>query len=234
MAEKTETNESVQETSEVSPEAEAKQEQKAEAKPSENLAAYEGNKMLLEMFSDPDVQAILAARREGKEIKVVPANDRVIPEAEAAQADELEDYDDDIKKLVELIDKKFDTRLDPVIAKVTQLEGLAQGMQKQAVDNQIKAVSDKHEDFDKYRKEMAELARGEGKNLSVQELYVLAKLRAGELNMTEPSTYSERPTTPPRRKGLPEKKDTASKRGRKGFQVTLADALENLDLSPRE
>jgi hypothetical protein len=200
---------------------------------SENLGDFDGGRILMDMVSDPDIQAVLLARREGRAVKITDANAE--PEAEPSPAiptAELDDFDDDIKRVAELLHKQISSKLDPVIEKVSVLEGLAQGMQRQAIDGQIKAVAEKYPDFEKYRKKMGELARGDGKGLGVEELLLLAKHRAGELALTEPSTHSERPTPSPRRRpALNKDKGDAPRRGRKGFQVTLADALENLDFS---
>jgi hypothetical protein len=211
---------------------ETDEEVEAESTP-ESLVQFDGNQMLMDLMSDPLVQKVLTAKKEGRAITLTEEDTAGLePEAaaEAAELAELDEFaDEDIKKLVVLLDKKLKHTVEPISQRLTQLEGLAQGYEKQAVDGQIAAVANKHSDFDKYRKAMAELARGPGAGLGVEELYAVAKLRAGELPLTEPSTHSERPTPTPRRPGAKDKK-AAPARGRKAFQIRLADALEDLDI----
>lgn len=189
------------------------------------LGGFDGSQLLLGLMSDPDVQAILSARREGKTTRVLLDEESETPEGTEliSDDDELEDVDDDIKKVVSLLEKK----LQPLTSKVKQLEQLAQNYERTTVDNQIKQVESKHKDFNKYRKEMAKLAREVG-GLGVEELFLLAKHRAGALNLSEPSTHSERPTPTPRSRMGKDKK-SATKLGRRGFRSTLANALDDLD-----
>lgn len=194
------------------------------------------NRLLATMVSDPDIQAVLAARRTGRSVKVVdePLEPTEEPKEDEVITDEsLEGFDDDIKKVVGLLGKQIDSKLTPITDKLTALEHIAQGYEKQAVDNQIGVASKKHPDFDKYRSQMAELARGAGSGLAVEELYLLSKHRAGDLKTVLESTHSEQPTPTPRRKGVGSTLKENSKPSRRGFQARLADALDNLDDIPR-
>jgi hypothetical protein len=178
--------------------------------------------------------AVLNAKNAGQQVQVVPGDGQQESAASEEDYTELEEFGPDVKKLVGLIDKKIGARLDPVTQKVGILETLAAGLQRREVTDQIASVAKKHPDFEKYRKKMAEMSRAEGMSgLGVEELLLLAKHRAGELALSEPSTHSERPTPTPRRPGAGMVKDDKPKHGRKAFQVTLADALDNLDFTPR-
>lgn len=192
----------------------------------------DSNRLLATMVSDPDIQAILAARRAGKSVQVVEAS---APTIEEPQKEEviteatMEEFDDDMKKVVGLLGKQIDSKLTPITDKLNALESIAQAYEKQAVDNQIGAISKKHADFDKYRSQMADLARGAGSGLPVEELYILSKHRAGDLKTVVESTHSEQPTPTPRRKGVGSTLKENSKPSRRAFQTSLADALENLE-----
>lgn len=208
----------------------------AAAAEDQDLESFDQNRFLVNMVSDPEIQEILAARRDGRDVRVVSEDKKPPAVAPEPVAEEIlgEEIDDDTKKLINLFDKKISSKLDPLIEKVGNLEHLAQGMEKKAFSDQIAQISSKHPDFNKYRKQMAKLARAEGAGLGVEELFILSKHRAGELNVTEPSTHSEKPTPTPRRRS-PHNKDIEEGRPvsrRKRFQVTLADALDNLENLP--
>lgn len=226
-------------TPEVEPETEtAESEAKAEAITEAERVRTENNQLLLGLMSDPDIQEVLNARREKRAIKVVADGQETSGETEAEAADaeeeeaEIEGLDDDVKKIVKLLGKKVDKSIGPITERLAAIEELAQGYQRQAVDGQVKTVASKYKDFDKYRKQMAQIVR-EIPGASVEELFLLAKHRAGDLSLVEPSTHSERPTPTPRRTASKDKK-VGARRGRKGFQSTLIDALERIDFTPRD
>jgi len=200
--------------------------------PAATPADSETQRYLLSLVADPDVQKILAARGSGQDVEVVSrSNHEAEVAAETEVEESLEGVDEDIKRVVNILDKKISSKVNPLLDKIGALEQLAQGYETRAMNDQIKDISSKHKDFNKYRKEMAAIARKEGVGLGVEELFLLAKHRAGELSLDEPSTHSERPTPTPRRIS-PHNKNTDDKTRpsspRKRFQVTLADALENL------
>lgn len=199
----------------------------------------QSSKLLMEMASDPQIAQILAARREGLEIEINTVDN--LPPKEKALGDQVDlgNMDDDVRKVVEILEEKIKSSLGPLTDKIKALENIAQQYENNVVASTIKDVSKRHKDFDKYRKQMAELARNEGAGLGVEELLLLSKHRAGDLSLTDPSTESERPTPTPRRITGQEQSDSNEKSqggpsGRRQFQVKLADALDNLDFRLRE
>ena len=209
-------------------------------KESEITAAQtEAQRMLVGIVSDPEVAQILAARREGRTVKIVDVEDDsdkpdpVSTEIELPK-ETLEDLDPNIKTVVETISKHIDNRLTPLTAQLAKLQTLADGMQAKVVEDQIGTISTKHKDFEKYRPEMARLSRSEGSGLSVEQLYTLAKLADGKLDLTEPSLHSEKPTPTPKRKGIgPVTREGQKPSSRASWNATLADALDRT-LSPSE
>ena len=206
--------------------------------PELSTAQVDAQRMLIGVVSDPEVAQILAARRDGRTVKIVDV-DTPDPEPEQKPtsleipSDTLDELDPGIKTVVESIAKHIDSRLTPLTEQVNKLQGLADLMQQRTMDTQIGEISGKHKDFEKYRTEMARLSRAEGSGLAVEQLYVLAKLKDGGLNLTEPSTHSEKPTPTPRSRGAGQKKVDASSHGRKAWNTLLADTLDRT-LSPHE
>lgn len=202
----------------------------AEEESSGDLLGFDATRTLMELVSNPDVQAVLEAQKTGRKIKIVA--EETAAEADEAEAEtELEELEEPVKKALKLIDKKMKLITDPLNSKIATLESLAKTYEQQAVSSQIKNISGKHKDFNKYRKSMAKLVRdGAGAGLSVEELYLVSKHRAGDLKPAEASTHSERPTpTPRRREAVAKRAETP--RGRRGWNMVLADALENLTIS---
>ena len=202
-----------------------------------------GGRLLASMVADPEIQAILAARRENREVKVVDAQATDNGEVEAEEArvseldKELENLDEDTRQIVRVLDKHLTSRLAPVTEELGILKKIAEGYERKAVTDKITEVADKHPDFHKYRSKMAEISRAEGAGLAVEELYLLAKFRSGDVDLSPASTDSERPTPTPRR-GPGAKDRSAGKldgagSSRKEFQITLADALDKLETRPR-
>lgn len=196
--------------------------------PPQNDAA----KALVELLADPQIAEIVAARQAGRGVNIVDVESaEVEPEVPVVKDEDLEDLDPEIRKVVDVLTSHITARIGPLDEKIAALEGLASKMQETAVGKQIEAVEDKHKDFGKYRAEMAKISRNEGSGLEIEELYLLSKHRAGDLNITNPSTDSEKPTPSPRRKGIGPRRDNNSKNAQavssgRAFKISLADALD--------
>lgn len=210
---------------------------------SEQTGSSDMDRFVANLMSDPEINAILQARRTGKKVKIIEEEENPSGgEEEESLVDDpaFADLDDDTKRVVQVMEKRLSGALRPIMDKVGSLEQIAVSYEQQAIDRQIAETQKKHPDMKKYIKDMAKLSREEGAGLKAEELYLLAKHRAGKLDLVSPSTDTERPTATPRQRRpgdtMRGKKTgtNANPRGRKGFQVTLADALENLDLSARE
>lgn len=197
------------------------------------VAEGEASKALVELLADPQIAEIVAARRAGRGVNIVDVESaEAEPDEVPAMADdELEDLDPEMRKVVRVLTAHMTNSINPLKDKVSALEALASTMQQTAVSDQISEVEKKHKDFDKYRADMAKLARAEGSGLGIEELYLITKARAGDLNVTDPSTDSEKPTPTPRRKGIGPRRDNnnnlpSTVSSGRAFKLTLADALD--------
>ncbi len=226
---------SIDEVQEVDYTEEGAEEAPDNGQPQESAAQTEAQRLLFGIISNPEVAQILQANRDGKIAKVT-VSDTAEPESSPAALeipeDALEDLDPGIRTVVETISKHIEAQISPLTEKVNKLQLLADGMQKTAMDTQIGKVAGKHKDFEKYRGKMADISRAEGAGLSVEQLYVLAKLQDGDLNLTEPSTHSERPTPTPQRRAV-RSKTAGPQVGRKAWQISLGDALDRT-LTPEQ
>lgn len=186
--------------------------------------------LLAGIVSDPDVAAVLAAKRANKVVKVSTDEEEVEVETEdegesTDGGEGEEEHSDEVRQVIAVLK----AQLKPVTERLENLEGVAQNYQRQAANVQINEVSSRYKDFEKYRKSMAELSESHP-GLGVEELYILAKHKADDLVIVQPSTESERPTPIPRTQPLTKEK-RGSRHGRRGFQNIMADALKRVDFS---
>ncbi len=195
---------------------------------SDRLKAVEQNQALNALMADPEVQEVIKLKRAGKPVavsEIVEGKDETVNEEDGL------DDDDPAKEVLQRFAKIIDKKLNPISERLASIEGLADDVRRQGVDSQVKTLREKHEDFDKYRDQMMVLAK-DNTGLDVEELYMLARKRAGKLDLTNASTFSEKPTTQilPRRSIRGVAKSPGRQRGRQGFQKILAKALDGLEL----
>ena len=194
----------------------------------DRLKAVEQNQALNALMADPEVQEVIRLKRAGKPVAVSEKADK---EEETADEEDAIDDDDPAKEVLHRFAKIIDKKLSPISERLSSIEGLADDVRRQGVDSQVKTLREAHEDFDKYRDQMMVLAK-DNTGLDVEELYMLARKRAGKLDLTTASTFSEKPTTQTvHRKGIKRvAKASGRQRGRQGFQKILAKALDVLEL----
>lgn len=201
------------------------------------LQAKQNEAALTQLLADKDIQAVIAARRAGKTVKI---SEEVAEKIEDAQ-DEVEDLTaglddkDPLKKTLGSIQKiltqglkglesRFDDRLKSV-------EHVSEEVKRRDVTDQIATVAKKYRDFKDFREPMVELSK-QHPGLGVEDLYILSKNRAGKLRLAESATFSEKPSAfslpggPAKRAEV--KKDRPN--GRQGFTQILREGLSRLDV----
>lgn len=205
------------------------------------LARLEQNSALLTLMADEDVRAVVEAKRSGRKVRVSPADEpEAEPEPEPSIASDL-DENDPVRQTLERVDTLIKVRLkaanDSINARLAGLEGLGNEIKRKDVTSQVDVARSKFKDLDQYKDAMVTLSR-ENPTLSVEDLYVLSKSRAGKLRQAEQTTFSEKPTSQPRR-STPSK-PTAGGRpperpaGRKGFSALLAESLNEATFGDKE
>jgi hypothetical protein len=217
----------------------ALEEQDVDSKEGEGEGQY--GPALIALLSDPDINAVLQAKRAQKGVRVVVGEDGEVQGEEEEEGEGEEDeeltLDEDEKKAIDRLAKILDRKLKPFGERLSSLEGLAQTVQRDGIQKEVSSVKKKYPDLDKYRKVMAKLAdKLPGAN--VEELYLIAKARAGELAVQETSTFSEKPTESrierKRKSGGQERKEQKEKEreakaGSRGFRTALQEVLEDME-----
>ena len=191
----------------------------------DRIKQLEDNRVLDQMMNDPDVQKVLDLKRSGKSVEV----GEPVVEEEKSEFDV--DPDDPAAELLKKIGGMMDNKLGKLKDRLHIIEGIAQRAQSNEVNNEIDRLKTKHRDFDTYKDSMVKLSN-ENAGLNVEELYTMAKMRAGKLDIVQPSTFSEKGTTQPRR--MLKKAGSTTPRGRQGFNKIVRAALDGLDLDSLE
>jgi hypothetical protein len=205
---------------------------------SERIKRLEENEAVRSVLADPEIQKVLNARRSGKTVRVVEDEDEVEDEETPWEPNLAvpEDDDDPQSKLLKQIGglfREFDQHITKKQARLEErleaLGGFAQNVQKKEVQEQVEKARGKFKDFKEYSGEMLKLSE-RLPDLNVEELYLLAKQRAGKLKLDEPSTHSEKPTHQPARLAERKGRKQETPKGRKGFNSMLQEALGELEL----
>jgi len=199
---------------------------------STRLQQLEQSQVAMQLLADPDIQRVIEAKRQGKPLKIST-------EVEAPPADEPSSLtrdlpdDDPMKETLSKIEKTLvnvvESRMSPLLDRLQAIEGFAGEAQKKEVQTAVAVAQKKFSDFNEYRGQMLELAKT-NQNLQVDELYLLAKSRAGKLKLPEQSTFSEKPTSQPRRPTTNASDSRKAVTGRAAWNQTLQKALEGLSL----
>lgn len=196
--------------------------------------------VLMSLLSDAEVNQVIQAKKNNQSVRVIVGDDDDAVSDEGEESDEVgEDEEVEVdegattrKQLIDGVLKAIDKKFKPLTDRLDGLEDLAETIQKGTIQKEVAAVKSKHEDFNQYSKAMSILSK-EIPGLRVQEYYLIAKARAGKLNIEKPSTFSEKPTggrTRITREGRKERSDEPVKRGSRGFKMMLHDVLDDMDL----
>jgi hypothetical protein len=185
---------------------------------------------LAKILGDPDVQALLAAKQKGAKVKVT--------EGEEPTAAQLPD-DVDVetmtnKELVKFLLGNVSKTIAEATSKATQpldqrtktFEAFVVQQMQDTAAKAVKSAKEKFQDFEQYRKAMHK-ASLDNPGLDVDELYLIAKKRAGALDETPPRIQSERPSAAP---GKPARRaPKTNPHGSSGWNNSIAQALESLN-----
>ncbi len=195
----------------------------------DRVTDLEANQGLLQLLSDPQIAAVIEAKKAGKTVKV--STEEVVPDPTLdAQVDDItKDLDDDDpnRGLLTSLSKLIDEKLSAQDERITAVEEHAQGSAQKEISTAVAAARSKFKDFDTYKSEIVSLSKA-NPNLGLEELYMIAKVRSGDLDITKTETHTEKPTVvQPSRRTAATKKENP-RRGKKGFTAMLAEALEKI------
>jgi hypothetical protein len=190
------------------------------------------------LLADPMIREYLSLKAAGKEVRLLPAEAVKQPEPTPDPDFETMTNGELMKYMISKVSELTDTRaksiaesevsrlrdqvtphLNAVVAHTAESEQLR-------VKSQIEAAKAAHPDFDQMRPKMVELNKSTP-GLSVEELYVLAKVRSGLPLISQNELATERPSVlPGNRERYSRPKDT---NGSAGFERLMDAALSTRD-----
>lgn len=206
----------------------------------ERIDALEQRTILAQLMADPDIQAVIRSKNAGKQIKVVEDVEEPVEDDTSSVISEVtKDLPENdptkaiLEKMGRVIEEQVSRKLNPLLDRLKGVEGMVVEVQRKKVQDQVANAQKKYKDLDQYRDAMVTLSK-ENPSLKVEDLYILAKSRAGKLQLAEAKTFSEKPNdsqgirTPSKLK----KPDGGKKipQGRNGFASLLQDSLNKLEL----
>ena len=196
------------------------------------VASLESSQDLMKLLSDPDVMKVIEAKQGGSKV-TVSLEDLVKSPNVVDQVAELTkdmDSDDPQRDLLGQLAHLLDERLGPLADRIDAVENHARNGVKKDINAEVATARTKFSDFDAYKDMMVQLSE-ELPGLAVQELYVLAKTRKGDLDISNPATFVEKPTQQSSTRRNTPSKPTNPRRGRRGRHEMLSEALERVDFS---
>lgn len=207
-------------------------------------AVEQAQTILTTLLSDPDIAKVVQLKKLNKPVRFQEEVEEEAEEAEEPTGPSIKDLaegDPAVEKTLERIDKlimgrvgKLEAVLEKLGGRIEGVEKFSGGIQQKEVAQQVDNVSKKYKDFGDFQGKLVELSKN-NPGLNVEELYLIAKTRAGKLKLDEPSTFSEKPqgvTRNPTQRRDP--KAPRMGRGRNGFTDFLRQKLEGIDLNPAE
>lgn len=209
----------------------------------ERMGISQAEKDLLnQLRADPDVRAIIEAKGRGEKFRITKgAEEQVQEKEETIDEAELETMSNaklykfmseklgksSEKTISKVMERIFNEKLPEMLAPINQqLQGFQQfagRTEEEKAVNQILETKKKYGDFDKYTDKMVNIQRT-ATGLSPEELYLVAKLRSGNLPMTTPKTVSERPNSVAARPATKGSRDERSVNPTVGFDQLLRKA----------
>lgn len=189
-------------------------------------ANVSGNTEVAKLMADPDVRALLEAKQAGRKVKLV-ADDVAPPEEDEPDFNNMSNTDL-VKHLGKVVvraaSEAAEKRMAGMEGQLTEVMRYIQTSETTGVQKQIETMKAKFPDFDNLRKTMAEINRATPGH-SVEELYVLAKVREGGLEGLQSGLGSERPTGSTARPPRKQQRKVPLPTGRRGFAALLDEAL---------
>ena len=208
-------------------EAKAAQEAEIAAQLKSMDARLGSSETLAKIMNDPDIRAVLDARQAGRKVRLVEDKDELEDEPEvdldALSNKQLAKYL--LKQVVKASGEAAETRIGKMEQTLQGILTHIQGSATADVREKVESMKGRFADFDDLREMMTEINR-ETPGHSVEELYVLAKVRENGLDGLASGLRSERPSSSTARPSRKNQRKTPLPTGRKGFDVLLQEALE--------
>jgi hypothetical protein len=201
------------------------------------------NQQMMQLLQDPMIQQVLSARQSGKKFKLVddaPAAPQVEePLVPLDQMNNTQMYQHMNKTLTnqlgqmlpQVVEQMIEKHLGPIQQQLQGVNGFVAQTVEQKTQNKIQEAQKKYTDFNKFGNQMVELYK-QAPGLEPEELYLIAKARAGSPVTPVTQMESERPGTSATRPTLFEARGKKPlPPGPRGFEALMKQTLDRQDFS---
>lgn len=160
------------------------------------------------LLSDPTVRSVLEAKQRGEEVVVLPKAelDKIKtvqrPEENQNLVQDLNEIDDNnqlatalLGRTTKAVEEVVSKQLSPLMSRLQAMEQVANQTIAAQVDQQVQVLKQKYRDFDDFQNDMLDIAKV-NKGLTVEELYIMAKVRKNSPIVPASGLDSEKPTKP--------------------------------------
>lgn len=204
-----------------------------------------------ELMKDPEIFSILRARQSGKRVKIVEEGAEPPASSAPQQSDGLDGIDETtlegmskkemvglvLKSVTKQLDNFFKQQSQPIVDRLGQLENTASSFAQERTQQAVQQVAQKYPDFWDFKDPMIQLSQ-KHPTMDAEELYLMAKVRAGKFVPKTSRTSTERPTNMSTRPPKVQQKNHTEQAIRELANQSLKGFFEanreGIDLDPRE
>ena len=202
----------------------------------------EQQELVAQIIADPDVRAVLKAKENGENVKVIsgeteiPSRTPNVLDFPAESMEEEVDVEEMSNRqlmkrfgdqIISSVNSSIDKKLKGVNDRLGQIDGYVNQVEKKEANKQIEAAQKKFSDFEDYRTMMHGIYQN-NPNLSIDELYALAKIRTGHPISRDKNLESERPTSTSGRPRPNTRRNESLPPGTKGRRIAMDEAFEHM------
>jgi hypothetical protein len=205
--------------------------------------AEQNTAFMKQIMADPDVMKVLQMKQEGKKFTIADAvTEQELPPDfsnddlfNLSKGDELDVDTMSNRELLQYIQKSGFSKISemvqkaisPLSKKMESVDGFVNNSVTREAEIELQKLQEKYPDAPNYYKDMTQLNKS-NPNLSVHELYALARYKRGELPIQSINTSSERPTSFSR---PTTKKNVPIKTGQAGWKDLLMQGISSVEVS---
>jgi len=189
--------------------------------------------VLNKIMADPDILKIIQMKDKGLDVDIQEKKEMVEDENSPLEPDldpnlNLDDMTNTefasylTKTFQKSLGSLVDAKLAPVAQELDGINSFVRSSNLTTAEKELEELKAKHADAEVYFKEMSKLSEA-SPQLGLEQLYVLAKLSQGKLQIEQPATAVELPTV----SSFPRKqRKVPLPRGRQGIKQLLREATE--------
>jgi len=202
----------------------------------------EQQELVAQIIADPDVRAVLKAKENGENVKVIsgetetPSRTPNVLDFPAESMEEEVDVEEMTNRqlmkrfgdqIVTSVNSSIDKKLQGVNDRLDLVDGYVNLSEKKEATKQIEEAQSRFSDFEEYRSQMYDIYKT-NPNLPITELYALAKIRSGHPISRDKNLESERPTSTSGRPRPNTRRSESLPPGTKGRRIAMDEAFEHM------